>query len=196
MRREHTRARWETKADRNLAHACGEIARMTSALELPRIVREEASVIYRRAQAENLIVGRSIEAIAAGSLYAACRCRGDPRTTEEIAAVARCDQQKVELGYRVLNIELNLKTQVIGTQDRLHRLAADVEASDQIQHRALEFARHAEEAGLDNGRNPAGVAAACLYLASREFNGEFTQAELARQVDVTAATLRARYHEL
>ena len=71
---------------------------MTSALELPRVVREAASVLYRRAQRENLILGRSIEAMAAGSVYAACRCRGCLRTVEEVAAVARCSASKVRLG--------------------------------------------------------------------------------------------------
>jgi transcription initiation factor TFIIB len=196
LRREHKRARWQSKAERNLAHACGEIARMTGALGLPKAVRKEASQIYRRAQAADLIIGRAIETMAAGSLYAACRCRGLSRLSRDIAAVARCDQQKVELGYGILNSELGLQAQLIGASDRIPRFATECSASDPVQYRALELASIAEDAGLTNGRNPSGVAAACLYLAGEEFDVGYTQAELARHADVSKATVRERYYEL
>ena len=196
LRREHKRARWQTKAEQNLAHACGEIARMTGALGLSRGMREEASSIYRAAQDANLIRGRSIETMAAGSVYAACRCRGHPRLLGEIAEVAQCAKDKVELGYRVLNAELGLDAQVVQVTDHIPRLAAAVDAADCVQYRAVELAELADDAGLANGRNPAGVGAACLYVADREFGTEYTQAELARLADVTPMTLRKRYYEL
>lgn len=196
LRREHTRARWQTKVEQNLAHAFGEIARMTSALDLPKGVREEASTIYRSAQSADLIRGRSIETIAAGSVYAACRCRGSPRSLDEVSEVARCVRHEVELGYRVLNAELELDAQIVRVTNRIPRLAAVCEAPDPVQHRALELADLAEDSGLDNGRHPGGVAAACLYLAGREFEFEYTQAEIARLAGVTPMTLRKRYYEL
>ena len=196
LRREHTRARWRSTSERNLAHAFGEITRMTSALNLPKGVREEASSIHRAAQAADLIRGRSVETMASGSVYAACRCRGYPRSFEETAEVARCDRHGVELGYRVLNASLGLDAQVVRVTGRIPRLAAACEASDRVQHRALELAELAEETGLANGRNPAGVAAACLYLAGREFGVDYTQAELGQLAKVTPMTLRKRYHEL
>jgi len=196
LRREHSRARWRTKAERNLAHACSEIARMTSALDFPTGVREEASAIYRNAHAEGLIQGRSIETMAAGSLYAACRCRGYPQSVAEIADVARCSEQKITLGYRVLNVELGLDAQVVGVAERIPRFASAFNASDRVQHRALELAELAMDAGLTNGRNPSGVAGACLYLAGLESDRQYTQAELAHLADVSPATIRKRYYEL
>lgn len=196
LRRQHARGRWRTKAEQNLGHACGEIARMASALDLPYSVCEEAASIYRDAHRENLIRGRSIETMAAGSLYAACRCRGDVRTISGVADVARCSKDKVHLGYRVLNVELGLEARTISARERIPRLASACAVPDSIQHRALKLAGLADETGLANGRNPAGVAAACLYLASRDAGGTVTQAELARHADVTPVTLRARYREL
>jgi len=169
---------------------------MTGALGLSRGMREEASSIYRAAQDANLIRGRSIETMAAGSIYAACRCRGHPRLLGEIAEVAQCAKDKVELGYRVLNAELGLDAQVVQVTEHIPRLAAAVDASDRVRHRAVELAELADDAGITNGRNPAGVAAACLYVADQEFEAEYTQAELARLADVTPLTLRKRYYEL
>jgi transcription initiation factor TFIIB len=196
LRRQHTRARWRSKAENNLAHACGEIARMTSALELPQSITEEASTIYRAAHREGLVPGRSIETMTAGSVYAACRCRGLPRTTAEITEVARCDQEKIQLGYRVLNVELGLETKVPGVTDRIPRFASACNVSDRVHHRAVELARLAEDSGIANGRNPSGVAAACIYLAGRELGVNYTQAELAEIAEVSIQTLRSRYYEL
>jgi transcription initiation factor TFIIB len=195
-RREHKRGRYRSKAERNLAHACGELARLASALELPEAVEEEAAAIYREAQAENLIRGRSIETMAAGSLYAACRVQGHPRTVAEIAAVAPCDRAKVELGYGVINRELALETTVLRPQEYIPALASKCEAPDDVHHRALELAHQAEKTGIANGRDPKGVAAACLYLAGRESGHDYTQEELADLADVSAMTLRERFWEL
>ena len=199
LRREQSRARFASKAERNLARALGEIARMTSALELPRSVRERASVIYRRAQREELIPGRSIEAIAAGAVHAACRCAGLPTTTAEVASVAQCDASKVELGYAVLNRELGLATRPTTPADHVPKLLSAVDAPDPVGHRALELARAAAEAGLATGRHPGGVAAACVYLAGHEHGQLYTQAglaELAGVSDVTVRTHRDALREL
>ncbi|MFC7114682.1 transcription initiation factor IIB family protein [Natronoarchaeum sp. GCM10025703] len=77
LRRQHGRARYRSKKERNLVRACGEIARLVGALDLTRSRREEASVIFRRAHEEDLLRGRSVESTAAGSVYAACRCSGE-----------------------------------------------------------------------------------------------------------------------
>ncbi len=57
--------------ERNLKQAFGEIERMASALGLPEPCRETAGVLYRRAVDEDLLPGRSIEAMATACLYAA-----------------------------------------------------------------------------------------------------------------------------
>ena len=69
MRREQTRGRWRSKAERNLAHGLGEVRRLASALELSDSVRDQACQLFRSAQNEDLLRGRSIEAIAAASVH-------------------------------------------------------------------------------------------------------------------------------
>lgn len=196
LRREHRRARFESKAERNLATALQDIARMASALDLPQSVVEEACQTFRQAQNADLIRGRSLEMIAAGSLYATCRCRGLPWTQEDIGDVARCTVDQVRTGYRVLNSELGVKAQVVSARTHVPRLASACGVSTTVQSRAYELATIADDEGISNGRNPAGVAAACLYLAGKEHGVRLTQAEVASTADVTVATLRKRYTEL
>lgn len=196
LRREHHRARFRSKAERNLAMALGEIARLSAALDLARSTRERASVIYREAQRAGLPVGRSIETLTAASVYAACRCGGLVRSVDEVASVARCSPDSVEAGYRVLNRELDLETPVSRPAGYLPKLASAVGASENVRVRAIELAGQAEAAGYANGRHPGGVAAACVYRAGHEHGRFYTQAELAEVVGVSTATVRKRRMEL
>jgi len=196
FQREHNRARWSSKKERNLATACLEIARLTSALELPYSVRERASQLYRDASSKELIQGRSIEAIVAGCLYASCRCGGYTRTIEEIADVANCEEVSMKNGYRVLNKELGLKALVPTPKTLLPRLLAEFDVPNDVQYRATELVDIAIDAGLANGCQPSGVAAACLYLASREAELSIPQADIASVAGTSPVTLRKRYTEL
>ena len=119
LRTQHGRARWRSKAERNLGHACFEIARLVSALELPRFVRESASTTYREAQQADLIRGRSIESMAAGAVYATCRCGGFAVSVSEVADVSVASRDQVLNAYRVLNVELSLEN-----TDRATRVVA------------------------------------------------------------------------
>ena len=135
LRTQHNRGRWRSKGERNLAHACAEIARITAGLDLPKTVREEASAIYRTAQREDLIQGRSIESITAGSVYAACRCGGYTRSIADVASVSRCDPDSVLHGYRVLHTELGLNVQLVRPGALIPRFASACGVSDQVRHR-------------------------------------------------------------
>ena len=69
MRREQTRGRWRSKAERNLVHGLDEVRRIASVLELSDSIRDQAFQLFRSAQTEDLLRDRSIEAIAAASIY-------------------------------------------------------------------------------------------------------------------------------
>src|SRR6056297_3815121 len=144
MRREHTRGRFQSKAERNLAHGLGEVRRIASGLELSESLHNQACQLFRSAQNEDLLRGRSIEAIAAGSVYATCRCNGLGRTIEEVAGLARVNQQRVMNAYKVLNKELGLPTHPIRPSGFVPRLASELGVSDQLRHRAQRLAEHSE----------------------------------------------------
>jgi len=189
MRREHSRGRFGSKAERNLAHGLGEVRRIASALGLSESIRNQACQLFRSAQNEDLLRGRSIEAIAAGSVYSACRCNGIGRTIEEIAALARVNQQRVMNAYKVLNQELGLPTQPIRPSGFVPRLASKLGVSDQVRHRAQRLAEHSETVDKTVGVRPSGFAAACLYKAGQECGQLLTQREVADAANVTPRTV-------
>jgi len=196
MRREHSRAQWGSKAERNLGHGCSQIAVIISGLELNESVREQASSLFRTAQSQDLLPGRSIESIAAGSVYAACRCSNAVRTVEEIAEVARCDAEAVQHGYNVLNVELGLPTPPPAPASFIPKLASECDVSNGVRQRATELASRAEDRGLADGRQPSGFAAACLYLAAQERDRSITQTALADAANTTPVTVRTGYRDL
>ncbi|MFB6202556.1 MAG: transcription initiation factor IIB family protein [Halorhabdus sp.] len=190
LRREHSRAKWGSKAERNLGVACTEIARMTSALGLAYAVREDASQLFREAQNADLIRGRSIETLTAGSVYAACRRGGYTQTTADVATVARCSGAKVTLGYSVLNRELQLAIEPRTPPEFVPRIASELDCSRETERRARELAKSAFEQGIAIGANPAGVAAGCLAVVVEDRDLYVTQADIADAADVSTVTLR------
>jgi len=190
MRREQARGRWRSKAERNLAHGLGEVRRLASTLELPESVRDQACQLFRSAQNDDLLMGRSIEAIAGASVYGACRCNGLSRLLDEVTVAARVRESRVTNGYKTLNEELGLPARPVTPSMFVPRLASDLGCSDAIRLRALTLAEDSERAGVTTGVHPAGFAAVYLYKAGCEHGRRLTQTEVADAANVSTATLR------
>jgi transcription initiation factor TFIIB len=196
LRREHTRAKIGSKADRNLLSGFVEIRRMTAALGFAESLRNQACQLFRTAQNEDVLRGRSIEAIASGCLYAACRLNEYPRTFEEIATVSKLDQGKVRMGYKVLNRELELPVPPAGPEQYLPQIASETGVSNETERRARTLLEDALGDTVAKSCNPAGAAAGALYVAGQETGELLTQAEIADAADVSKVTVRERYREV
>jgi transcription initiation factor TFIIB len=196
MRTHDRRAVASSKREQNLLRALSEMARLVSALELPRAVHEEASVLYRRAYRENLLQGRTIDGIVAGAVYAACRRQHVLRTTEEVAAGSSVTEHDVRFSYGVLNVELGLAVEPVSPHLYLSRLASQFDAPPAVRQRAAELISLALDAGITTGKNPAGVAGGALYLAGVEQLRGYSQPDVAEAAGVTTVTLRKRYYDL
>lgn len=196
LRRHHGSARYRSKAERNLIVAFTEIGRLTSALDLPYSVREQACTYFRTVHREDLIRGRSIDSVAAASVYAACRCGNCTRVLAEVADVASCEEQALRNRYRFLNAALELEAKPPLPTEFVPRLATACNVPDRVQHRAVEYATQTVDANLHVGRQPVGLAAASLYLAAEDDGWFLTQTRVADVADVTATTIRTRAREL
>jgi transcription initiation factor TFIIB len=196
MRREQTRGRWRSKAERNLAHGLGEVRRLASAFELSDSVRDQACQLFRSAQNEDLLRGRSIKAIAAASVYGACRCNGLSRLVDDVSEMARVAEARVTNGYKTLNEELGLPAEPVSPSMFVPRLASDLECPDEIRQRTRTLADQAEERGVTTGVHPAGFAAACLYKAGQEQKQWVTQSDVAETGNVTPTTVRTHHETL
>jgi transcription initiation factor TFIIB len=196
MRRQHNRAQIASKRERNQVYGFTEIRRLTGQLGLPEDLQEQACVLFESAQNADLLQGRCIEGFAAAAVYGICRTRSVSRTVEEIVAVASADADELKIAYSALNRELDLSTGPIDPTEYLARFASELDVPTGIERHARALATEAHESGTTTGRNPSGVAAACLYTAAREADHDLTQAEAADIADVSAVTVRKTYQDL
>jgi transcription initiation factor TFIIB len=195
LRKWQERIRTKDAGERNLQFALSEIDRMSSALGVPRSVREVASVIYRRALDDDLIRGRSIEGVATAALYAACRQEGIPRSLDEVAEVARVEQKEIGRTYRYIAQELSLGLEPVDPVQYVPRFCSELSLSEEVEQKTREIIEVTAEKGMLSGKSPTGYAAAAIYAASLLCNEKKTQREVAEVAQVTEVTIRNRYQE-
>lgn len=196
IRKWHSRTRIQSTVNRNILQALNELERVAEQLSLPRFVREEATLIYRRAIERELIRGRAMESMVAAALYAACRIHGVPRTLDEIAKYTKSSRKDIARCYRLLVRELNLKIPIVDATEHAQRIASMLGLSGASAKLAVEIIRKARELGITAGRDPAGIAAAAVYIAALINDERRTQKEVAAAAGVTEVTVRNRYKEL
>lgn len=183
-------------ADRNLAAAMGELDRMCSMLNLPMSVKEHAAVTYRKALSYDLIRGRSIDAFIAASIYAACRFMSIPRSFKLVVEVSKREEREVGLMYRTILKELNMKPPVNTPFKYIPRIASELNLPREVELRAVELIREAKQGRRLASKDPIGVAAGSLLLASELLGYDVVQRVLSESADVTGVTLRNRYRDL
>jgi transcription initiation factor TFIIB len=191
MRRMHRQARHQSKAERNLEYGFKEVRRIAGALGMGDSVCDQAYRLFRSAQNEALLVGRSVEAVAAASIYGVCRCNGQTRLLAEIASLAQVSESRVANAYKTLNRELELPAKPMTPAMYVPRLVSELECSSDIEQQAVDLAEKAEDKGVISGVNPAGFAAACLYQVDREADRQLTQAQVADVSGVTSGAIRS-----
>jgi transcription initiation factor TFIIB len=196
LRKWQTRTRISDGTERNLALALSALNQMSSALSLPKNVRENAAMIYRKAVRKKLIRGRTIEGVTAAVLYAACRQCNVPRTLEEISNIAQMKKKEIGRNYRNILRKLELKLLPTTPQDYISRFCSILKLSGDVQAKTLEILQEAANRELTSGRGPTGIAAASIYIASVLCGERRTQREVAEVAGVTEVTIRNRYKEI
>src|SRR3989338_5098947 len=188
--------RVSTSIERNLRLAMAELRRETSFLNLPTVVRDEASRVYQFVLQRGLVRGRSMESVIAACIYAACRSYNIPRTLDEISAASDVERKEIGRTYRFIIRKLDIKVTPSSPKDYIHRFASVLKLSPKTQNEALKILKKAEGSELTSGRGPAGIAAAGLYVAALLNDEKKTQREVADVAGITEVTIRNRYKEL
>jgi len=196
LRKWHLRTRIQSSIERNLAQAAIELERLSSHLGLPKVIKDRALEIYRIALETGLVRGRSIESVMAAAIYAACRERRLPRTLDEISRYTRAGRKDVARCYRLLIRETPVKVPLPNAIDFVPRIGETLKLSTRTIREAINILREAQKLGITAGKDPAGLAAAAIYIASLRSGEVRTQKEVAQAAQVTEVTVRNRYKEL
>jgi transcription initiation factor TFIIB len=191
-----SRSQAHSPSERNFQHAFGMLAKLKDRMGLPDSVMEKTAYIYRKAQEKGLIRGRSISSVLAASIYAASRQMGVLRTLDDVSASSDVKPKDVGRSYRMLVSELDLKVPVIDPMKNVVKVANSLNFSEKTKRKALAIMADAQQKSVSVGKDPMGLAASALYLATR-FTKEYkTQADIAKAAGVTEVTVRNRSKDL
>jgi len=196
LRKWQIRSRVHSSTDRNLAQAMAELERLSSKVSLSQPIKEKAAVIYRKAIDKGLVRGRSINAISAAALYAACRKSGSPKALREVAEASLVDKKDVARCYRLLLQELDFHMPISDPLTYVSKIAEKNGVSGKTQGAAIAILRTARQQRFSAGKDPMGMAAAAIYIACVQNNEKITQKDIAEAAGVTEVTVRNRYKAL
>ena len=182
--------------DRNLRQAFSELNKLKDKVAISANVLEKAAYLYRKALEKKLVRGRSISAMIAASLYAACRDTETPRTLKDIADAANVKRKDISRCYRLLHNELDLKMPVVDSIQCIARISSKLKISEKTKRYAIKVLKDAQDRKESAGKDPMGLAATALYLSCVQNGVSITQRDLAEAAGVTEVTIRNRYKGL
>jgi transcription initiation factor TFIIB len=191
-----SRSQVHQPVDRNLRQALSELNKLKDKVNISANVLEKAAYLYRKALEKKLVRGRSISAMIAASLYAACRDTETPRTLKDIADAANVKRKDISRCYRLLHNELDLKMPVVDSIQCIARISSKLKISEKTKRYAIKVLQDAQDRKESAGKDPMGLAATALYLSCVKNGVSITQRDLAEAAGVTEVTIRNRYKGL
>jgi transcription initiation factor TFIIB len=191
-----SRSQSSKPVDRNLREAFNELNRLKDKLVISANVLEKAAYIYRKALERKLVRGRSISAMIAASLYAACRDAETPRTLKDVSVAANVKRKDISRCYRLLHYELDLKIPVVDPINCIARISSKLEITEKAKRYAIKVLQEAQERKESAGKDPMGLAATALYMSCVKNGVSITQKQMAEAAGVTEVTIRNRYKGL
>ncbi len=179
--------------ERSLPETIRSLDRVASLMGLPRPVKDEAGFICKKALEKGLVRGRSIEAIVAAAVYAACRIDGVPRTLDELQQVTGVRKKTIGKAYGALLRTLTLRVPPSRPSDYVSRFCSRLGLSNTVEAEAHKILKELEKIDSSMSLSPSGTAAAAIYLASLSCGERRPQKAIAKIAGVSEVTLRNRF---
>ncbi|HEX2557683.1 MAG TPA: transcription initiation factor IIB, partial [Nitrososphaera sp.] len=176
--------------ERSLRRAFIDLDRLRSTLGLSDVIVEKAAYIYRRAQEQGLVRGRTMKAVMGAVIYIVQREMGISGTLDDIIRATNTKERDLARAYRILLRELDLKVPMLDPVKCVARVANKANISERTKRKAMGMIYDVIKAGLAAGKDPMGLAASVLYLACTSSGEPKSQAAIADAAGVSEVTLR------
>jgi len=165
---------------------------------VPRHVVEEVVALLKKVQREDLLKGRSSRIVTAALLMHVSKSRGIQLQPEIFEKIAGAPLKRVNRCYRMLLSSGVISPSRTSKPRKPSQIVASIASKQGVREVFLQHniplslvAQFADKAySRLQGRKPAGVAAAVVYLILRMVNSRKAQAEIARAAGVSPLTLR------
>jgi transcription initiation factor TFIIB len=164
---------------RNYQTAYTLLNKLKDKLNLTYAILENAAQIYKKAQLDGIVRGRTISSSVAASLYMACRQAFVSRTLEEIAQAANVKRKLVAREYRAIVFRLELKIPRIDYYHCIEKIGARLSVPERILRHAMRVMEKIVNEGLASGKDPMGMAGSVLYICMCMHRMEIKQRDIA-----------------
>ena len=171
------------------------LSELSVKLDIPDTLNNLVRDMYLYAIDHKLARGRSINTLVAACVYATFRCTDFPRTLDEIAQAHAVNRSELGGYYRLLLRHFNLNVSVASPLNYVDYLFSRLDLSQEMRDKTTEILALVTKNNLFTGKDPAGVIAACVYIASLYGKQNITQRRIADAANVTEVTVRSRYKE-
>jgi transcription initiation factor TFIIIB Brf1 subunit/transcription initiation factor TFIIB len=163
-------------------------------LSIPKSIKTEICVLYRKAKARKLVMGRDARIVAAALTFLVARSRGLARTEIEVARVLvkrygmeqRAVVRNIRRTAKFMSQKFELKMRAVSCSDYVARFATQLGLSDRECEAAGRICRAVQP--LLRSKSPRLAAAAVLYLSTRG-RGDITMQRISDLMGVGLASL-------
>lgn len=176
--------------ERSLKRAFVDLDRLRGTLRLSDAIVEKAAYIYRRAQEQGLVRGRTMRAVMGATIYIVQREMGISGTLDDIIRATNTKEKDLARAYRVLIRELDLKVPMVDPVKCVSRVANKANISERTKRKAMNMIYDVVKSGLAAGKDPMGLAASVLYVSCVNSGEVKSQAAIADAAGVSEVTLR------
>lgn len=188
LRREHSRARYQSKRERNRMHGLREVRRIIGDLDAGKEARKRASKVWVDAHNADVARGRSVEAVAAAATYVGVRDVGRIVLPDEAAKVSAMNVSKLLTFATLVSREVGVGLPVVMPAEHVPAFCSALDLDNQTTTDAIQLALDVQDAGAHtNGAPPSAIAAGCVYAASP---ASTTQADVGEVAGRSLATVR------
>lgn len=173
-----------------------EIKRISDKLRLSRDIRRTAKQLISKYLSKKNIRSKKMPAIVSAALYISARKTGRPKPIDKFVRKTHIEKQEISKGYRRIREVLTLKVNPPKPESYAVSFAQDLSLSGKCIEWTQKIIKHARERRLVLGKDPSGLAAAAVYLASELTNEKRNQEKIAETAAITKIMVVSRYREL
>jgi len=172
------------KSEQNLVEVLGRVEKVIEELEVAKEMEIRAAEIVVEAWEINFMHGRTMPDTVGGSVYAASRELQHGIPPAIIAKQNSTDQESVKQTYQRLKKELQLDIAPPTSAEYLHHICRELNLPSEVETTA--------EMVLDGyytGGNPVGIAAAAIYIVSKDQGNKVSLREISEIIGLTKETI-------
>ena len=185
-----------TPTDRNLRQAFEHLNMLKDKLGLSDAIIEKTAYVYRKAQVNGMVRGRTINSVLAASLYITCREMRISRTLKDIAAISNIKRKELARMYRLMFFKLDVKIPIVDPLKCVVKISNKINLSEKTKRKAISIMNDVTKKEISAGKDPMGIAATVLYLSCLKTGEHRSQIDIAKAAGVTEVTVRNRFKDL